>query len=183
MPVPSLTAESLSEYIVDTLRKYQLDPKCIVSQGYDGASVMSGCCSGVQARIREVAPQAIYIHCNAHCLNLALVDSVKAACDAYEFFTFLKTLYVFLSRAKCHSVFLQQQKEFHPDQQQRQLQRLSDTRWACRHGAVSALCYTCDAVLATLSVIANGNDGVKAAEARGHLLQVQSFRFILFGYF
>ena len=74
---------------------------------------------------------------------------------------------------------MQQQKELHPDQQQRQLQRLSDTRWACRHGAVSALCYTYDAVLATLSVIANGNDGVKAAEARGHLLQVQSFRFIL----
>lgn len=49
VPAPSLTAESLSQYILDTLRKYQLDPKCIVSQGYDGASVMSGCCSGVQA--------------------------------------------------------------------------------------------------------------------------------------
>ena len=51
----------------------------------DGASVMSGHCSGVQARIREVAPQAIYVHYNAHCLNLALVDSVKAVRDASEF--------------------------------------------------------------------------------------------------
>ena len=86
---------------------------------------------------------------------------------------------MFLSTAKCHSIFQQQQKELHPDQQQRQLQRLSDTRWACRHGAVSALCYTYDAVLATLSIIVDGSDGAKAVEARGLLSQVKSFRFIL----
>ena len=55
----SLNAESLSTYILDTLRHYGLDPACIVSQGYDGASVMSGRCKGVQQRIREVAPHVI----------------------------------------------------------------------------------------------------------------------------
>ena len=83
---------------------------------------------------------------------------------------------MFLSTAKCHSIFQQQQKELHPDQQQRQLQR---PRWACRHGGVSALCYIYDAVLATLSIIVYESDGAKAAEARGLLLQVKSFRFIL----
>ena len=68
VPAESLTAESLAMNILTTLRNYQLDPKYIVSQGYDGASVMSGNCTGVQTRIREVAPQAIYVHCNAHCL-------------------------------------------------------------------------------------------------------------------
>ena len=86
---------------------------------------------------------------------------------------------MFLSTTKCHSIFQQQQKELHPEKQQRQLQRLSDTRWVCRHGAVSALCYTYDAVLATLTIIVDGSDGTKAAEARGLLLQVKSFRFIL----
>ena len=70
-----LDADSLSTYIITTLNQHGLDPKCIVSQGYDGASVMSGRCSGVQKRIREIAPQAIYVHCYAHCLNLALVDT------------------------------------------------------------------------------------------------------------
>ena len=46
----------------------------MVSQGYDGAAVMSGCVSGVQKRIRDLVPQAIYVHCHAHCLNLVLVD-------------------------------------------------------------------------------------------------------------
>ncbi len=58
----SQNAESLSTCILDTSSKYGLDTKYIVSQGYDGASVMSGRCSGVQQRIKNVAPQAMYIH-------------------------------------------------------------------------------------------------------------------------
>ena len=50
--VVSLDAQGLSTYILDTRRHFGLDPTCIVSQGYDGASVMSGKCSGVQQRIR-----------------------------------------------------------------------------------------------------------------------------------
>ena len=81
----SLDAESLTKYIVDTITKHQLDLTCIVSQGYDGASVMSGNCSGVQMRLKEFAPHAIYIHCQKHILNLVLVDSVKAVPEAAQF--------------------------------------------------------------------------------------------------
>ena len=62
--VSDLDAKSLSDYILTTLRSHHLDLHSLISQGYDGASVMSGRCSGVQ-RIMEVAPQAIYIHCFA----------------------------------------------------------------------------------------------------------------------
>ena len=37
-----LTAEKLTEYIINVLDRFKLDPQCMVSQGYDGASVMSG---------------------------------------------------------------------------------------------------------------------------------------------
>ena len=94
-----------------------------------------------------------------------------------KFLALLESLYVFLSTAKCHSIFQQQQKELHPDQQQWQLQRLSYTCWACRHGAVVPCV---DAVLATLPIIVDGSDGAKAAEARGLLLQVKSFWYILY---
>ena len=43
---------------------------------------MSGRCSGVQKCITEVAPEVTYIHCYAHCLNLALVDSTKHVSEA-----------------------------------------------------------------------------------------------------
>ena len=48
MEVVSLDAKGLSSHILDSLRHFGLDPKGIVFQGYDGASVMSGRCSGVQ---------------------------------------------------------------------------------------------------------------------------------------
>ena len=58
--VASLTAESLTKNILETLQEFCLDPHWIVSQAYDGASVMSGKCSGVQ---QHVAANAINIHC------------------------------------------------------------------------------------------------------------------------
>ena len=44
-------------------------------QGYDGASTMSGERTGVQKRIREKQPKALYTHCTGHSLNLVIVSS------------------------------------------------------------------------------------------------------------
>lgn len=100
MQALSLDAKSLMEYIVSALNKYQLDVQDIVSQGYDGASVMSGRCTWVQKRISEIVPQAIYIHCFAHVLNLVLVDCSKKVSHAANFFALLEAMYVFLSSVK-----------------------------------------------------------------------------------
>lgn len=71
------------------------------------------------------------------------------------------------------------QKKLRPDKQVHQLQQLSDTRWACHQGAVDAICCTFDAVLATLEEIEDDNDRATAMEARGLLLQVKCFKFVL----
>jgi len=47
----------------------------MIAQAYYGASVMSGHISGVQTWIREKYPEAIYLHCLAHKLNLVLVST------------------------------------------------------------------------------------------------------------
>ena len=158
---------------------FHLDPTWIISQGYDGTSVMSGQCSGVQQRIRNVAPNALYIHCYAHTLNLVLVDSVKMVPYATEFFSLLEVLYVFVSTTKAHAVFMRKQQELHPDKQPLQLQKLSDTRWACRYGAVNSMCRTYDSLLATLEDIGDGSDHMKAIEAKGLYYQIANFSFIV----
>lgn len=175
----SCTAESLTSYIKEVLEKYQIDPRKMVCQCYDGAAVMSGSCSGVRCRVQEFAPHAVYSHCYAHCLNLALVDCAKTVPVAWEFFTLLQSLYTFMSSTKAHSVFIRLQKELHPDKPQHQLQQLSDTRWAYRQGAVHAICCTFDAVVATLEEIEEDSDRAKAMEARGYLLQIKCFKFVL----
>ncbi len=175
----SCTANSLTSYIKEVLERYQIDPSKMVCQCYDGASVMSGSCSEVQRRVQEFAPHTVYIHCYAHCLNLALVDCAKTVPVAWVFFALIQSLYSFISTAKAHSVFLRLRKEIHPDKPVHQLQQLSDTRWACRQGAVHAICCTFDAVLATLEEIEDDSDRAKAMEARGYLLQIKCFKFVL----
>ena len=67
----------------------------IIAQSYDGASVMSGDLNGVQSLVAKVHPQAIYIHCMSHRLNLSLVSACKANKICQRFFTFLDSLYWF----------------------------------------------------------------------------------------
>ena len=70
----SLDASALSDHIKECLLKLKLNVTNCVGQSYDGASVMSGKFAGVQSIIRNSSPSAIYVHCMAHRLNLALVD-------------------------------------------------------------------------------------------------------------
>ena len=58
---------------------------------------MSGKHSGIQSRIKDVAKQAFNVHCNAHNLNLVLVDTVKAVPQADCYFALLQRLYVIMS--------------------------------------------------------------------------------------
>ncbi|KAH3818231.1 hypothetical protein DPMN_119830 [Dreissena polymorpha] len=44
-------------------------------QGCDGASNMSGKQKGVQTRIQAIVARAVYTHCKAHWLNLAIIHA------------------------------------------------------------------------------------------------------------
>ena len=173
-----LDAANLSLYIKELVTGFDFDLNKLVSQGYDGASVMSGQFSGVQTRVRKFAPFAVYIHCYAyaHVLNLVLVDSVRSVQPAFEFFVLLEALYVFISTAKVH---VKKQQLLHPGKQPMELQRLSDTRWACSYATVNAVCYTFDSILLTVEQIADSRDVKKAIEARGLYHQLNSFSFII----
>ena len=73
---------------------------------------------------------------------VVLVDCVKNNSHAFEFFSLVQSLYVFMSSSKAHVVFLEKQSELHEGKQVRQLQRLSDTRWACRYLALDVIAST-----------------------------------------
>ncbi len=141
---------------------------------------MFGRSSGVQKRIAQVVPQAIYMHCFAHVLNLVLIDSTKKVSEACNFFALLEMVYVFLSSSEAQSLFEKHQSTLYLNQPKFEIKRLSDTRWACRYSAVDTLCRRFNVVIVTLEDIAKDFSSPKrAVEANGLLLQTKCFKFIL----
>ena len=176
-----LDAAALTDSIISVLTKQGIDVKQCIAQCYDGASVMSGKRSGVQARFREVTGSGcIYIHCYAHRLNLVVVDTARGIKEVNNFFGLMEAIYSFFSVSSLrHGRFTQAQKD--KSIRVMEIPSLSDTRWVCRYVAVQLFLnrYEC-LILALESIIDESTDRSEAAEAVGLLAQLQEFSFIFF---
>ena len=120
---------------------------------------MSSVNTGVKTRIQQDNPRAIYIHCHAHQLNLALVDTCRTLPHASDFFSLLESL---MSSSVPHSMLLKKQKDL--KQNEIRLVKLSETRWSCRHTSIKAVKKTISAILATLEDISD-ESGSRAIES------------------
>ena len=154
-----------------------------VGQAYDGAAVMSGNQSGVQQRIKQIATNAVYVHCKAHCLNLVLLDTVKNIPRAQNFFSLLQKIYSFMCGSVVHKPWITIQNEIFSEQQPRELQRLNDTRWACRYSACNVILERLPAIFRVLRDIDDEESGDKAVEARGLLLQIDMHFIVMLNIF
>lgn len=105
-------AETLANEIINITCSQKLDIKNCISQCYDGAAVMSGKFSGVQSRIQEIVPHAIYIHCFAHRLNLCLVNTLQNNPKIVNFFYTIQHIYKFLMNSQTrYELFAKIQKK------------------------------------------------------------------------
>ena len=75
--VERITGQVLAQTILQWLSTHGLSPTDIRGQCYDGASNMSGAVSGCKSIVQQEAPLALYFHCAAHRLNLAVVSACK----------------------------------------------------------------------------------------------------------
>jgi hypothetical protein len=92
------TADQLFSFLTGKFEKFNLQKK-LVAQTYDGAAVMSGELNGLQSKIKSTAPQALFIHCYAHRLNLVLQDAVGEIQEVKIFFATLSGISVFFSKS------------------------------------------------------------------------------------
>ncbi|KAJ1203148.1 hypothetical protein NDU88_006942 [Pleurodeles waltl] len=58
----------------------------LIAQSYDGASVMRGASGGVKKKIRDIYPNAHYVHCYAHQLNLIMEQAASKISRVRIFF-------------------------------------------------------------------------------------------------
>lgn len=92
----STTGKTLFDIVKDVLVRFQLPLEKLRGQCYDGAANVSGKISGLQKRIQEEEDRAIFIHCNAHNLNLAVQDGIENILEARKFIGVIKDLINFV---------------------------------------------------------------------------------------
>ena len=97
LPQQGHKGEQLADSLLQFLHSWGINIDDCRGQSYDNASNMSGKYRGMQALIWQVNPNAAYIPCAGHSLNL--VGQCTAACcaDAVLFFDFVQWLYVFFA--------------------------------------------------------------------------------------
>jgi len=99
-----------------------------------------------------------------------LVDVCKDILLVRQFYALLEWLYVFRSHSVTHQRWNDTQKQLYPDDVPRQLQRLSDTRWACRVVARRNIRNLLDALIEFLFAMSNCNNADRAIVATGLLV-------------
>ena len=92
------SANALADYIFHMMDEFNCGSK-LVTQCYNGAAVMTGEFSGLQKRVKEKYPDALFIHCFAHRLNLVLSQTTSNIKECKIFFITLSNFSSFFSKS------------------------------------------------------------------------------------
>ena len=80
------TGKGLLDAFLEKATELQLELSDCRGQSYDNGANMKGKHSGVQARMLDINPKAVYVPCANHTLNLVVVDSANSSTEALTFF-------------------------------------------------------------------------------------------------
>ena len=95
----NLHATAISNTVLQCLRQLGVDPNFILSQCYDGASVMAGIHGGVQRKLQDAFGKFIpYVHCFNHQLHLVVIHTISSINEVKQFFGICESLYTFTRR-------------------------------------------------------------------------------------
>ena len=94
LPLKKANAESIILHYWSTAgEKIQLGR--LIGKGFDGAFTFSGDKTGVQRRLKQLAPHALFVHCHCHVLQLASMQAAYTTPGIKHVYTTLMTLWKF----------------------------------------------------------------------------------------
>ncbi|XP_068426943.1 zinc finger MYM-type protein 1-like isoform X2 [Clinocottus analis] len=120
-----VTGHKGADDIAALLIRFLEDHNCldkVVAQCYDGAAVMASGLNEVQAKVKEKAPMALFLHSYAYRLNLVLTQGVSKLKECRIFFSHLSGLTAYFSRSPKRTQLLD-------NICQRRLPHVAPTRW------------------------------------------------------
>lgn len=89
----------LQQLGVDCSAENEVHRDRLIAQTFDGASVMRGATNGVRRVVQDIYPNAHFIHCYAHQLNLIMQQAVSSNTPVCGFFSDISGFSSFFSRS------------------------------------------------------------------------------------
>lgn len=169
-------AESIAKCICTSLEYVVQDPEKLVSQSYDGARVMSGHHTGVQAILQKTYKHAFFVHCYAHQLNLIVAQATSQNQDVRIFFSDLSDITNFFSNSPQRVAVLDNIVG-------KRIPRASATRWNFKSRTVNTVFEYREELIECMEQIQSTSKQpttIIKAGAVAHLLRYQKFIFWLF---
>ncbi|KAI5316571.1 hypothetical protein L3X38_036278 [Prunus dulcis] len=173
--VNDTTGQGLFEELQTVLQKLKLDIDNVRGQGYDNGSNMSGKYQGVQRKLLDVNPRALYTPCGCHSLNLTLFDIANSCGKAKHFFGIIQRIYtLFANSTKRWKMLKDNVKHL-------TLKSLSVTRWESRIESVRAIRFqAADLREALLQLAESDGDSKITSEANSlATYELGNFEFLL----
>lgn len=162
--------------------KYQINWKTqLCAQAYDGAASMQGQYSGLRTRIQQENPNALYIWCFAHQLNLVIVDMCDCSTETKVFLGDVQSVNDFMRARKRTAIFVEYQKELYPSMRLRRLKHFSTTRWTSHDRAIIVIHEKFKALIKTLNHLSSSPDSDRdtSSTATSLAITVSSFKFVV----
>lgn len=136
-------AKAIALSIFDELKRHGVPTSALLSQCYDGASVMSGAKGGVRKFVEEEVGRSVpYLHCYNHQLHLVVVHALNKDNKARNFIAVCELLYVFLRRQLPSSVY-----------EGTTVKRLLEQRWTGHVESARIVLKNRDAIVDALTIV------------------------------
>ncbi|XP_066946034.1 zinc finger MYM-type protein 1-like [Macrobrachium rosenbergii] len=179
VPLQETTGAFMAETILEEFKKMDLCIDNLRDQGYDNGSNMKGKHNGVQKKILQRNPRALFVPCSAHTLNFVVNDAASCCLEATNFFVLIQKLYVFFSASTHRWDVLKRHV------QSLTVKPLSETRWESRIDALKPIRYQIgdiyDALteMATDSTLLGSSGNSTRAEAKALANGIATFKFLV----
>ena len=156
--VEGLSSDALLKYTKDILLRSCLDGNNLAAMGFDGAAAMKSLARKLKV---EISPNAVYVHCFAHCNELIVKDAIDQCSLLSTSLDLCQSLYAIVGAyPKRILLFEAIQNDFKHENESDEytvlrLQSLSATRWTTRVKAANVVFEKTVEVRRTLETLAS----------------------------
>lgn len=170
--VHDTTGEGLCKTLLDRLHHHGIDSEGMIGQCYDNGANMAGKYNGVQNRVKEIFPKALYVPCLCHNWNLAVMHASESSIESQTFFVTIQGVYTFFAASvKRWEILVKHLKKF-------TLKCHSETRWCSRFESVKAIYFQLPELVAALDELAE-NRQLQSFEIQSLKDTILKFSFIV----